>query len=383
MAEAPKPETATAAATPERLLSLDVLRGLTVLGMIVVNSAAGMKYGAEAEVFAPLLHAHWDGLMLADLVFPAFLMMVGVSIPLSMRRAQETPRAVQLRRIFGRTVRLLVLGFILSNLWWMSDFEATDWRLFGVLQRTGLAYGACALLFLYLGPRSRAGIAAAILLLYWPLTLLPALDGLATDIWVRGHTFAASVDRLLLGGGHIYVKGPEGYDPEGLLGTLPSIAHGLIGIAVGEFMMRRRGAAQTWRLAGAGALMIVVGIAWGQVFPIVKDLWSSSFVLVTCGITIIAAASLHLWLDGAHDFSTGKRIVAAIALPFGVNAIAAYVLHMVTADVIGWDLLLAPFHATRGAIGDGLASLIPVLLILLFLWAAMEWLRRKDWIIKV
>src|SRR3546814_10524882 len=98
---------------------------------------------------------------------------------------------------------------------WSSDVCSSD--------LIGLVYCACAILFLLAGPRARLIIAAAILALYWPLALLPSLDGLATDIWVRGHNFIASVDRLLLGN-HLYVKGPEGYDPEGILGTLPAIA---------------------------------------------------------------------------------------------------------------------------------------------------------------
>ena len=134
----------------QRLVSLDVLRGLTVVGMILVNSMAGMFYGAKAEVFPPLLHAHWDGLMLADLVFPGFLMMVGVAIPLAMANARDGA-GKQAGTILARTGRLVLLGFLLSNLYWFADFSSGAWRLFGVLQRIGLVYGACALLFLACG----------------------------------------------------------------------------------------------------------------------------------------------------------------------------------------------------------------------------------------
>src|SRR3546814_225916 len=236
-------------------ISIDVLRGLTVAGMILVNSAAAMKYGAEADVAPILLHVSWDGLTLADLVFPGFLPMVGIAIPFSMRDASFD--SAQRSHIFGRTGRLLLLGFILSNLYWFTSFASGDWRLFGVLQRIGLVYCACAILFLLAGPRARLIIAAAILALYWPLALLPSLDGLATDIWVRGHNFIASVDRLLLGN-HLYVKGPEGYDPEGILGTLPAIAQGLIGVAIGELLIRRQGPAAR-QLATIGAAMLVAG----------------------------------------------------------------------------------------------------------------------------
>lgn len=359
-----------------RLISLDVLRGLTVAGMILVNSAAAMKYGAEANVAPMLLHVSWDGLTLADLVFPGFLTMVGIAIPFSMRDAKLD--SAQRRHIFGRTGRLLLLGFILSNLYWFTSFASGDWRLFGVLQRIGLVYCACAILFLLAGPRARLIVAAAILALYWPLALLPSLDGLATDIWGRGHNFVASVDRLLLGT-HLYVKGPEGYDPEGILGTLPAIAQGLIGVAIGELLIRRQGPAAR-QLATIGAAMLVAGSVWSLAFPIVKDIWSSSFVLVTSGITVLALALLHHLLDRE---GRDPGMAATAMLAFGANAIAAYTLHQVTAGVVTWDLLLAPFRALREALGDPVASLIPILLYMLLIWGAMEWLRRKGWIIKI
>ncbi|WP_374408573.1 acyltransferase family protein [Pelagerythrobacter sp.] len=361
---------------PVRLISLDVLRGLTVAGMILVNSAAAMTWAAQADVAPILLHVSWDGLTLADLVFPGFLTMVGIAIPYSLRTAE--PGWPATRRILGRTARLLILGFLLSNLYWLASFEAGDWRLMGVLQRIGLVYGVCALLFLACGPRVRMALAAAILLAYWPLALLPSLDGTATDIWVRGQNFIASVDRAILGP-HRYVPGPEGYDPEGILSTLPAIAQGLIGVAVGELMIRGEGR-RTRALAMIGAALTVAGIAWGLIFPVVKDIWSSSFVLVTSGVTIAALAVLHHALD-----REGRRPgwLATAMLAFGANAIAAYTLHQVTAGMVGWDALLVPFTALRPALGNPIASLIPVAIYMALIWAAMEWLRRKGWIIKI
>jgi predicted acyltransferase len=318
--------------------------------------------------------------MLADLVFPGFLMMVGVAIPLAMANAREGGRV---RPILARTLRLFVLGFLLSNLYWFADFSSGDWRLFGVLQRIALAYGACALLFLACGPRTRLAILAAILLLYWPLTLLPSLDGVSTDIWARGHNFVGSVDRILLGAGnHIYVTGPEGYDPEGLLGTLPAIAQGLIGVAIGEYLLRRpAGSART--LALAGAAMLAVGAAWSFVFPVIKDIWSSSFVLVTSGVTTLALAGLHAWLDGPREQGFATRAFVLFGGAFGINAIAAYVLHQLSAPMPTWAILLVPFQALRGSLGDGLAAFVPVLLYIAFLWLCVEYLRRRKWIIKI
>lgn len=357
-----------------RLISLDVLRGLTVARMILVNSAAAMKWGAEADVASILLHKSWDGLTLADLVFPGFLTMVGIAIPFSLRDSVPGQQG----KALARAGRLILLGLILSNLYWAADFAARDFRIFGVLQRIGLVYGACALLYLACGPRMRMALLAVLLIGYWPLTLLPALDGLPNDLWQRGHNFVASLDRVVLGT-HLYVQGTEGYDPEGILGTLPAIAQGLIGVALGE-MLRNRSGGRTRALAIAGAAMVAVGAAWSFAFPIVKDIWSSSFVLVTAGITTLALAALHPLLD-REGRAPGFAATAMIA--FGTNAIAAYTLHQLTASVVVWDLLLVPFHASRATLGDPLASLVPVAIYMVLIWAAMEWLRRKNWIIRI
>ncbi|MES2442123.1 MAG: heparan-alpha-glucosaminide N-acetyltransferase domain-containing protein [Pseudomonadota bacterium] len=365
----------------QRLLSLDVLRGLTVVGMILVNSMAGMKYGAKAEVFPLLLHAEWNGLTLADLVFPGFLMMVGVSIPLALAAARERGGGGETGAILARAGRLVLLGFLLSNLYWFADLSSGEWRLFGVLQRIGLVYAACALLFLACGPKVRLGILAAILVLYWPLALIPALDRLPNDIWLRGHNFVGSVDRVLLGD-HNYVKGPAGYDPEGLLGTLPAIAHGLIGVAIGEVLLRRpAGAAR--KLALAGAAMLAIGVAWGFVFPVIKDIWSSPFVLVTSGITTLALAGLHAWLDRDGERAPPTRWFVLFATAFGINAIAAYTLHELSAGVPTWQILLVPFQALRGPLGDAVAAFVPVLLYIALIWLCVDYLRRRGWIVRI
>lgn len=375
------PRAKQAAAKPStRLVSLDLLRGLAVIGMILVNEMAGMQ--SEGRVFPTLLHSRWDGLTLADVVFPAFLFMVGVSIPLSLRDRGGDP-GEQHARILWRSARLILLGFVLSNQWWFIDFEGASWRLFGVLQRIGLVYAACALLFLWCAPRTRLIIAAAILVLYWPLTLIPSLDGLPNDIWMRGHNFVGSVDRVLLGAGnHNYVQGPEGYDPEGLLGTLPAIAQGLIGVAVGEYLLRGADRARLRALAIAGAVMLVAGIAWGFVFPVVKDIWSSSFVLVTCGISALALAALSYLFDG-RSMDGGRRVAELIILPFGMNAIAAYVLHEVTWALLGWDLLQQPYRKLVPTLGPELAAFVPVGIYMLFIWLCMLYLWRRKWLFRI
>ncbi|MDJ0278287.1 DUF5009 domain-containing protein [Sphingomonas sp. 2R-10] len=372
----------TTTGTPAgRLASLDVLRGLTVMGMILVNSAAGIFYGHKVPVFGTLLHASWDGLTLADTVFPAFLMMVGVAIPMAQRRGGNGRPVAAAGPIVARALRLFVLGFLLSNLYWFADFDVGAWRLWGVLQRIGLVYGACALLYLHTGQRARIGIVVAVLVLYWPLLLMPAIDGLPNDLWARGHTFVASVDRWLLGAGnHNYVTGAEGYDPEGFLSTLPAIAHGLIGVCIGDYLRRERGRTAGRMLALAGVAMVAAGLAWNPFLPIIKDMWSSSFVLVTCGLTTVALAVLHLAIDGR---ATPPSWPWTIATAFGINAIAAYVLHMVTGNMVGWDLFFATYAATATVVSPAVAALVPILLYMALLWACVAWLARRGWIVKI
>lgn len=364
-----------------RVVSLDLLRGLAVAGMILVNEMAGME--SQGAVYSTLLHSRWAGLTLADWVFPAFLMMVGVSVPLSFgnRKNASGLGKGDARRIVGRSLRLIVLGFLLSNLWWFSDFNATTWRLFGVLQRIGLVYGACAFLFLICRSSTRLVIIAATLLLYWPITLIGSFDGLPNDIWVRGHNFVGSVDRVLLGS-HNYVKGPEGYDPEGLLGTFPAVAHGLIGVVIGEFLLRCRPQSST-TLAVGGLAMLITGCLWSLLFPVVKDIWSSSFVLVTCGITTLILAGLLSAFDNGQPNPGWRTIVAVALLPFGTNAIAAYVLHDIFGGMLGWDLLLQPYREARSILTPEFAALIPVMLFVAFIWTCMVYLYRKNWVIKI
>lgn len=359
----------------ERLVSLDLLRGLAVIGMITVNEMAGMA----PPVFPLLLHSHWDGLTIADIVFPSFLFMVGVSIPLSFRAKDGADYS----GILWRAFRLILLGFILSNIFWFSQFSSGSWRLFGVLQRIGLVYGACAIMFLTVPARARLIVAATIMLLYWPLTYIPTLDGVPTDLWQRGMNFVGSVDRVLLGAGnHIYVPGAHGYDPEGLLGTLPAIAQGLIGLATGEFLLRTPRPGRFRPLAIAGAAMLVVGIAWGFVFPVVKDIWSSSFVLVTSGFDLLLLSALGVLFDG-QPMTGARRVVEVIVLPFGMNAIAAYTLHEVCWSLLGWDLLQLPYKALKPAVGGEVAAFAPVLLFLAFIWLAVFYLWRKRWLVRI
>jgi predicted acyltransferase len=286
------------------------------------------------------------------------------------------------RRIIGRTLRLFGVGLVLANLDWVFDPAQNTWAIWHVLQRIALVYAAASLLFLTFRPRTLALIAGAVLVLYWPLTLLPSLDETPTNLWQRGHTFVSSVDRLMLGD-HRVVKGPEGYDPEGLLSTLPAIAQALLGVFLGLEFLERRGRQLAERLAVAGALMVAVGLAWGHLLPVVKDLWSSSFVLLTTGVTVLALAALHLWLDDRPPLTGLLAALVGVPTSFGLNAIAAYVLYELTDGILSWAVMVGFIRRAAPVLSEPVAALFPAALVIFFSWLAVDALRRRGKVLTI
>jgi predicted acyltransferase len=359
----------------QRLASLDVLRGLTIVGMIVVNSASYLYYVSGYAIFPSLEHAAWRGFTIADSVFPAFVFMTGVSIPLALAgRVATGLDGPILRRLLVRAGRLFLLGLILSNLYWMATPESVLFRPMGVLQRLALCFVAAGVLYKVLGPRARLILAVAILALYWPLTLLPFPDG-ATDLLKPGANFVGWFDRWVLGA-HTYVPGPLGYDPEGLLSTLPAIAQALVGVAAGEQLLARRGARG---LLISGAAMIAGGLAWGLVFPISKEMWTSSFVMLSTGIALVLLAGLHQALDVKAWRLPGTRFMT----DFGINAVFAYSLHMLASIVLAAHILKIPYAWATPLIGDKAAALIPVAIFVGLIWMVLAYMRKRGWIVKI
>jgi predicted acyltransferase len=357
-----------------RLQSLDLLRGFTVVGMIVVNASAALNYVA-GPVFPILLHARWAGFTAADAVFPAFITMVGVSIAISARA--EAPLGI--RRILWRTARLILLGLILVNLY--LPFMADPWppRLPGVLQRIAIVYALCAIAYPRTSLRTRALIAAGILLGYWALCLLPVPGGPQTDLLLPGRNFPSFIDRQVFGD-WLGERGPDGFDPEGLLSTLPAIAQGLIGTIAGDFL--RRGlpvSTLSLRFAAAGAAAIVLALAWHPVFPIAKPIWTSSFVLMSAGITLLGLAFFHRFFDSRAVPPRKGGLFGS----FGRNAITAYAFHYVIINLVMTSALRAPMVALAPIIGNEWAALTPVAIFLVLIWVPIAIMDRKGWYLKI
>jgi predicted acyltransferase len=295
-----------AAAT--RLVSLDVFRGLTMAAMVIVNNP-----GDWGNVYAPLLHAEWDGWTPTDLIFPFFLFIVGVSITLS-RKSSSTSA------ILRRGAIIFALGLFLAG---YPQFDLDRWRIPGVLQRIALCYVAAALLYrATTGDRRRQGtllLSGGVLLsvVYWLVMMhVPPPGSFPGDLSPEGN-LGAVIDRALMGG-HLW---KPRWDPEGLLSTVPAIATTLLGAVAGlclsaDLTPERKVRALT--LAGIGG--IVAGQMWNMVFPINKALWTSSYVAFTAG----AAALLLALLFWAVDVKGWRGWTKPLVI-LGMNAITLFV----------------------------------------------------------
>ncbi|MEM0964325.1 MAG: heparan-alpha-glucosaminide N-acetyltransferase domain-containing protein, partial [Bacteroidota bacterium] len=309
-----------------RLVSLDVFRGLTIMGMILVNNP-----GTWSAVYPPLLHAEWHGWTPTDLVFPFFLFIVGVAIPLAFekRLARGADRAGLVRKTVKRAAVLFALGLglaLFSRVWRLvagEGFDLSDLRIMGVLQRIALCYLVASILYLTTSARTLAVVGAALLLGYWAaLELVPVPGVGAGQLDVPAETLPAYLDRLLLGPQHLWIGADKQWDPEGLLSTLPAIVTTLLGIVAGK-MVGRKDTDRTEvaaRMLVTGLVLTAVGSAWGWVLPINKPLWTSSYVVLTGGLAFSVlgacywAADVRRWRGCTQPF-----------VVYGVNALLVFV----------------------------------------------------------
>ena len=299
-----------------------MFRGLTVAGMVLVNNP-----GSWGAVYAPLRHADWHGWTPTDLIFPFFLFIVGVAIPLALgRRLDEAQGRAQITlRILRRSAVIFALGLILHA---VSNFDAATIRIPGVLQRIAACYLVAALLFVFTGWRTQAAVAGGALLGYWALlTLVPVPGFGAGDLGKEGN-LAAWLDRALLGP-HIWRLGRV-YDPEGILSTLPAVATTLFGVLTGHFVKAAPSSTATAKgLAWSGAAGVVIGLAWAQLFPINKALWTSSYAVFTAGAALLALAACS-WTIEVKRWTWWTRPF----LVLGVNALAVFFLSTLLAIVL-------------------------------------------------
>ncbi|MFP4541639.1 MAG: acyltransferase family protein [Opitutales bacterium] len=390
-----------------RLASLDALRGCTVLAMIIVNTP-----GTWSAMYAPLRHAPWHGLTPTDLIFPFFLFIVGVSVALAYGperfAGKDTPKPH--RKVLVRALKIFGVGLFLA-LW--PTFAWGDLRFAGVLQRIALVFAGAALLHLHLRMRGLVVTTAGLLLASWALlTLVPVprdavnaralAEGVVERAWgtevaveveARGDAFLAPnlepgtnlgawLDRHLLPG----TRYETTWDPEGWLGTLNALATGLLGVLAGRALRRVSSRSrQTGLLAVSGLALLTAGYGWSLLLPLNKNLWTSSYVLVSVGWALLLWAPV-LWLvDGR-----GWRRPAWPGIVLGANAITAYVLAGMLTVVAhatfiagrspaAWVLAGADALGLSAAFGSFLFSLLYAGVVFLPVW----WLYRRRLFIRL
>jgi predicted acyltransferase len=326
-----------AAARP-RLGALDLLRGITVAGMIVVNNP-----GNWSSVFPQLTHAPWHGVTAADLIFPAFIFIMGVAMSLALpSSAPAGTRAQSCRRIAKRAGLLVLLGLALNAAAAWPDMGAM--RVPGVLQRIGLTYLAAAIITVEATGAELWTIAVGLLLVHWAVLVIP-FGGAASGHLDPGRNIAAAIDQSLFGS---HMLTPAG-DPEGVLGLLSSVATALLGSTAGRWLLRARSAPATgaplalelvWKLAVAGTCAIALAWGWAAVLPLNKSLWTPSFAVLTSGVATLCLAGAAL-LDSSP-------IRAGLA-PFewlGTNPLAIYFLSELTTDLIQMPWFTVAGHHT-------------------------------------
>jgi predicted acyltransferase len=305
-----------------RLQSLDALRGfdmIWIVGAEAVGAAVGKLGGGPVlKAFAAQFdHVAWQGFHFYDLIFPLFVFMIGVSITFSIRRLVDTEgRPAALRRVFRRGLLLYVLG-----LFYYGGFDGpiANIRLMGVLQRLGLCYLFASLLFIYFRPRALFAIVVAILVGYWALLTFVPVPGWGAGDFSEGHNLTNWVDQHYLPGR----KWDGDHDPEGLLSTLPAIASCLLGVFAGLLLRdpARSGKEKAGVLAGIGVAMLLAGFLWGFEFPIIKKIWTSSYVLVAGGWSMVMLSAFYLVIDVWE--------VRSWSMPFvwiGCNALTLYLI---------------------------------------------------------
>jgi predicted acyltransferase len=367
--------------TSHRYLALDVLRGMTVAFMILVNNP-----GSWEHIYAPLRHAKWSGCTPTDLVFPFFLFVVGISMFFSFSNYNNSLNGETLLKIGKRTVLIFAVGLFLNSFpQWTTDFSKL--RILGVLQRIALAYGIGSVIVLASPRKYLPHIGGGILLLYWGL--LYWLGN--SDPYSLEGNITSVIDKAVLGESHLYKGYGIPFDPEGLFSTISAIGTVIFGYLVGSIIKGTEKKYVPKILVKVGMVAVLAGLLWGLVFPINKPIWTSSYVLYTAGWACLMLALL-IWLIDLKGYSRWTTFFVV----FGMNPLFIFALSGLWARLIG---RLIHFTDPDGKVISGAAklyrdvflplagdingSLLYAISHVLFFWLIGYFLYKKKLFIKV
>ena len=354
----------------ERLLSLDVFRGLTIAGMLLVNNP-----GTWSAIFPPLEHAEWNGWTPTDLIFPFFLFIVGITthLSLSARRERGDDDSAVVKQILRRGIIIYLLGFAMAmfpfyqwgtiasipnaTLWDRILYRIEHVRILGVLPRIAIVYICAGLLTLKTTLKQQIIIIATLLFGYWfAMTLIPVPGEHeigAVLLNTHDRNLAAWLDRAILGTNHTW-SGSVTFDPEGPMSTIPAIATAMLGVIAGRWIVQKEKPLLE-RISGmfaAGAIGMMVGLMWNWAFPINKNLWTSSYVIFTAGMACVAIATI-MWIV---DYCNVKWWTKPFVI-YGVNPIVAFVGSGVLARLI-YTLWHVSYNGKSVAIQDAIYQIL-------------------------
>lgn len=358
-----------------RLLSIDVLRGMTLIFMIIVNTPGSWDY-----VYAPLLHADWNGLTPTDYIFPNFLFIVGVSIVLSLNnRINELNRNQVLKKIIWRAFKIYLVGVFL---WVFPDFDLTSIRWVGVLQRISFVFLFCGLIYLFIDKKLFIYISFITLILYWFIMLYIPIPGIGTpDLTSPELNLAHYIDSKFLPG----VMWQDTWDPEGILTTIPSIITGVFGLVAGSILVSNTDIKdKIIKLFSFGLLLVFVGDFFSWSFPVNKNLWSTSYTFLMAGMSFMLVAAFTYLID-VNVYKNFK-----MSQVFGTNSIFTYVLSGTLTSIFYSDRFIgvelnSVFVDTLIGIGifPKLASLLYAIIFVQIIYVPANYLFKKKIFIKL
>ena len=379
------PYSALATPSSQRYFALDILRGMTIALMILVNTP-----GSWSHIYAPFRHAAWHGFTPTDLVFPAFLFVVGNAMSFSLKKYEAKSEQHFLKKVLKRSLLIFVIGLFLSAFPFVYRAggelvlkDLSNMRIMGVLQRIALCYLFASLIIHYFKLKKSLIIGGVILLGYWAIMWF---FGDAPDPYGLKTNAALKFDRMIFPEENLWKGFGFPFDPEGLLSTLPAIVNVIFGYAAGVFIQKSGNNLKTvWKLAIAAAVFIGIALFWDIYFPINKGIWTSSFVMYSTGWTLLLLSALIGIIEVA-GFKKWTYFFEA----FGKNPLFIFVMSglvVMLMNVIYVNgralkpLLYEKFYLSW--LNDYNASLLFAISYMVLMWLLGYWLDKRKIYIKV